>query len=151
MSWRLEGSSEYSTSQFSEITHQVFLYHRFLSLIDVCLWITLLSHSQSKHVGLVKKKIAIHERWKKIFIIMFFDDRRQKCESSVGLQSRLHDQDATGWQFLCYTLWSKAPSHRWKVTTSGFKLNPSIRSTVEISGKLLKWSAVCLQSRSDNP
>lgn len=59
-------------------------------------------------------------------------------EVSVGQQSWLHHQDAAWWQFLCYILSSKAPSHRQKVTTFGFKLNPSIRSTMEISGKLLK-------------
>lgn len=78
-------------------------------------------------------------------------EKTKMWKSVVGLQSWPHNQDATGWQFLCYTFWSKAPSHSRKVTTAGFKLNPSIRSTMEISGKPLKWSAVYLQSRNDNP
>lgn len=119
--------------------------------MEFLLWITLLSHRQSKHVGLAEKKIAMHEKWRNIFIIVCFDGRRQNHGSQCRPASWLHRQDAAWWQFLCYILSSKAPSRRQKVTTFGFKLNPSIRSTMEISGKLLKWSAVCRESRSDNP
>lgn len=84
VSWRFEGSSEHWTGQFSQIISQLFLYQRFLKLMEFLLWITLLSHRQSKHVGLAEKKIAMHEKWRNIFIIVCFDGRRQNHGSQCG-------------------------------------------------------------------
>lgn len=87
----------------------------------------------------------------KYFIIIFLDERRQKGESQCGSAKLAEQSGCHRVAASVLHLWSKAPFHRRKVIAFGFTLIPSIGSTMEISGKPLKWSAVCLQSKSANP
>lgn len=130
---------------------RLFFGQRFLKLMEFCLWITLLSQRQSKHVGLAERKIVMHKRWRKIFILMCLDERRQIGNSQHGPAKLAARSGCHRVAVSVLHLWSKAPSHRREVTTSDFTQNPSIRSTMEISGKPLQWRAACLQSRSDHP
>lgn len=87
---------------------------------------------------------------KKSLLSCFFMKGGKNVKVTVVLQSWVHNEGATGRQFLCYT-----PGQRLHLTEKG--CNPQLYTKSfhqihsEISGKLLKWSAVCLQSTSDNP
>lgn len=90
--------------------------------MEFCIEITLLSQRQWKHVGWVEKKIAMYGRWRNIFVIVFPDERRQKIWQIAGSAQLVTQSGYHGVAVSVLHLWSKAQSHRRKVTISGFRL-----------------------------
>ena len=90
--------------------------------MEFCIEITLLSQRQCKHVGWVEKKTAMYGRWSNIFVIMVPWWKKTKMWQIVWVCTAGHIvRIPQGGSFFVH-LWSKAQSHRRKVTVSGFRL-----------------------------